>query len=193
MDALIRTGVDLDNTKDVLVSYLQLLLSEQNLTNLRVQLFDEAKCAGLVHPSDNIVRRQKRAVGPTLVTKYATDIAKICYAIKHQQPVSPLLKNGKRSAATFIASRQHQASNNSNTSAVNITVSPQPSNQTQQPTGCCAPHLNSISATATPIVEPTGLSNNVRLTQSNVNMANTSHLMEYGRPIAALMRDISFL
>ena len=82
MDALIRTGVDLDNTKDVLVSSLQLLLSEQKLTNLRVQLFDEAKCAGLVHPSDNIVRRQKRAVGPTLVTKYATDIAELCYAIK---------------------------------------------------------------------------------------------------------------
>ena len=105
MDALIRTGVDLDNTKDVLVSSLQLLLSEQTLTNLRVQLFDEAKCAGLVHPSDNLVRRQKRAVGPTLVTKYATDIAKLCYAIKHQQPVSrTLFKNGKRSAATFIAS-----------------------------------------------------------------------------------------
>ena len=96
MDALIRTGVDLDNTKDVLVSSLQLLLSEQKLTNLRVQLFDEAKCAGLVHPSDNIVRRQKRVVGPTLVTKYATDIAELCYAIKHQQPVSrTLLKKWK--------------------------------------------------------------------------------------------------
>ena len=143
MDALIRTGVDLDNTKDVLVYSLQLLLSEQKLTNLRVQLFDEAKCAGLVHPSDNIVRRQKRAVGPTLVTKYATDIAELCYAIKHQQPVShTLLKNGERSAATFIASRQHRASNNSNTSAVNITVSPQRSNPTQQPNGCCAPMVS---------------------------------------------------
>ena len=76
------------------------------LKTLRTELFNSAKTAGLVHPKDDLVRCLKRAVGPPLVVKYATDIAELCYALKHHRPVPrTLLKNGKRSATTFIASR----------------------------------------------------------------------------------------
>ena len=79
--------------------------SEDQLRQLRTELFDSAKSAGLVHPKDNLVRRLKRAVGPSLVTKYASDIADLCYALKHKQLVPRiLLKNGKRSTTSFIAS-----------------------------------------------------------------------------------------
>lgn len=78
------------------------------LKTLRTELFNSAKTAGLVHPKDDLVRCLKRAVGPPLVVKYATDIAELCYALKHHRPVPrTLLKNGKRSATTFIASRLH--------------------------------------------------------------------------------------
>ena len=83
MDALIRTGVNVDLTKDALVSSLLLSHSEDQLKNLRTELFDSAKDAGLVHPRNNLVRRLKRAVGPPLATKYATDISELCYSLKH--------------------------------------------------------------------------------------------------------------
>ena len=103
--------------------------SEEELRSLRTELFSSAKLTGLVHPGDTLVRRLKRAVGPSLVVKYATDIAELCYALKHQQPVSrTLLKNGKRSATTFLASRLR---NSSITSASNTTASPT-SSSTQQ-------------------------------------------------------------
>ena len=35
--------------------------SENQLKQLRTELFDSAKSAGLVHPKDNLVRRLKRA------------------------------------------------------------------------------------------------------------------------------------
>lgn len=43
-----------------------------------------------------------------------------------------------------------------------------------------------------PPEEPTGLSQSCDVTLTD-DMANTSHLLENGRPIAALMKDITFL
>ena len=59
-----------------------------------------------------LVKRLKRAVDPTLVTKYAADIADLCYTIRNEQIVSrTLLKNGKCSAAAFLASRSRNSPN----------------------------------------------------------------------------------
>ena len=55
--------------------------SEDRLRQLRTELVDSVKSAGLVHPKDNLVRRLKRAVSPSLVTKYANDIADLCYVL----------------------------------------------------------------------------------------------------------------
>ena len=52
------------------------------------------------------MKRQKWSIGPSLTAKYAADIADLCYIVRHQQLVPrTLLKNGKRSAAIFVASR----------------------------------------------------------------------------------------
>ena len=132
MEALIRAGVNLELSKDDLVSSLMLSHSEEQLVHLREEMFDIAKSTSLVHPRDILVRRLKRAVGPPVfIVKYAKDIAELCYALKHQQLVPrTLLKNGKRSAATFIVSRLGKVSS---TSTITPAVSSTPTDPTLQP------------------------------------------------------------
>ena len=78
---------------------------------MRVKLFETAREKGLAHPKDILVKRLKRAIGPSLGTKYAIDIADLCYALRNEQLVPrTLLKNGKRSAAPFIAARSRVSS-----------------------------------------------------------------------------------
>ena len=106
MDVLANIGVNPDLPKNLLISALLRLCPEDDLRDLRIQLFESVKASGLAHPNDNIVKRLKRAVGLSLAEKYAADIADLCYALRHKQPVPrTLLKNGKRSAAAFISSR----------------------------------------------------------------------------------------
>ena len=106
MDAL---GVDPDLPRDTLVSALLQLCTEDDLRGMRVKLYETALDNGLVHPKDILVKRLKRAVGPTLVT---ADIADLCYAIRNEQLVPrTLLKNCKRSAVAFLASRSRNSPN----------------------------------------------------------------------------------
>ena len=78
MDALVCIGVDPDLPRDTLVSVLLQLCTEDALRGMRVKLFETALDNGLVHPKDILVKRLKRAVGPTLVTQYSADIADLC-------------------------------------------------------------------------------------------------------------------
>ena len=106
MNTLVSSGVDPDLPRDTLVSALLQSCGEDDLRGMRVKLFETALDRGLAHPKDILVKRLKRAVGPTLATKYVADIADLCYAIRNEQLVPrTLLKNGKRSAAAFLASR----------------------------------------------------------------------------------------
>ena len=77
MDALDGVGVNPDLPRETLVAAL-LQSSEDGLRDMRVKLFDTALNMGLAHPKDVLVKRLKRAVVPTLVTKYAHDIADLC-------------------------------------------------------------------------------------------------------------------
>ena len=56
MEALIRAGVNLELSKDDLVSSLMLSHSEEQLVHLREEMFDIAKSTSLVHPRDILVR-----------------------------------------------------------------------------------------------------------------------------------------
>ena len=124
MDALDGVGVNPDLPRETLVAAL-LQSSEDGLRDMRVKLFDTALNMGLAHPKDVLVKRLKRAVGPTLVTKYANDIADLCYAIKNEHPPPrTLLKNGKRSASVFMASRSRNPSSHLTPHAVNLPSSP---------------------------------------------------------------------
>ena len=77
--------------------------------------------------------RLKRAVGPTLATKYATDIADLCYAIRNEELIPrTLLKNGKRSATFFLASRSKSLSNGRAPHSNNTPRSPPKSNDCNQ-------------------------------------------------------------
>ena len=128
MDALNGIGVNPDLPRETLVAaLLQSLCTEDGLRGMRVKLFDTALNMGLVHPKVVLVKRLKRAVDPTLVTKYATDIADLCYAIRNEHPLPrTLLKNGKRSASVFIASRSKSPSGRLTPHAVNLpSCSPQ--------------------------------------------------------------------
>ena len=78
MDALVCIGVDPDLPRDTLVSVLLQLCTEDALRGMRVKLFETALDNGLVQPKDILVKRLKRAVGPTLVTQYSADIADLC-------------------------------------------------------------------------------------------------------------------
>ena len=70
------------------------------------------RASGLVHPKYILVKRLKRAIGPSLADKYATDISDLCYALRNKELIPrTLLKNGKRSAATFVASRARDSPN----------------------------------------------------------------------------------
>ena len=62
MEALFRTGVYLEFTKKELVLSLVLSHSDDQLKDLRIELFDIAKSAGLAHSKDSLVRRLKRVV-----------------------------------------------------------------------------------------------------------------------------------
>ena len=168
--------------------------SEEELRSLRAELFSSAKLTGLVHPGDTLVRRLKRAVGPSLAVKYATDIAELCYALKHQQPVSrTLLKNGKRSATTFLASRLR---NSSITSASNTTVSPT-SSSTQQPYLTESEGLSSSHSTSSVSAEPNTVSQTSDATSTEPNeinnLADTSCLADTGTAITALTRELRSL
>ena len=124
MDALDGVGVNPDLPRETLVAAL-LQWSEDGLRDMRVKLFDTALNMGLAHPKDVLVKRLKRAVGPTLVTKYANDIADLCYAIRNEHPLPrTLLKNGKRSASVFMASRSRSPSSHLTPHAVNLPSSP---------------------------------------------------------------------
>ena len=94
MDALTDVGVNPDDLKQ---------FSEDDLRTLRMDLFASAKASGLVHPKDILVKCLKRAIGPSLADKYATDISDLCYALRNKELIPrTLLKNGKRSAATLL-------------------------------------------------------------------------------------------
>ena len=111
MDALASVGVNPDLPRDTLTTALLQSSSEDDLRDMRVKLFKIAREKGLAHPKDILVKRLKRAVGPSLGTKYAIDIADLCYALRNEQLVPrTLLKNGKRSAAPFIAARSRVSS-----------------------------------------------------------------------------------
>ena len=106
MSDLPDIGVNPDLPRDMLARALLQLHAEDDLRGMRENLFAKAKEKGLAHPKDILVKRLKRSIGPSLTTKYAADIADLCYVIRHKQLVSrTLLKNGKRSAAAFVASR----------------------------------------------------------------------------------------
>ena len=118
------------------------------------------------------MRCLKRAVGPPLVVKYATDIAELCYALKHHRPVPrTLLKNGKRSATTFIASWLRCTSIASASDAV---VSPISLSPTLQPNLAESDGLCS---------QPSG----------DINMTDASHFSDTGAAITVLMREVSSL
>ena len=111
MDTLASVGVNPDLPRDTLTTALLQSSSEDDLQDMRVKLFETAREEGLAHPKDILVKRLKRAVGPSLGTKYANDIADLCYALRNEQLVPrTLLKNGKRSAAAFIAARSRVSS-----------------------------------------------------------------------------------
>ena len=79
---------------------------------MRVNLFDTALNMGLAHLKDVLMKRLKRAVGLTLATKYATNIVDLCYEMRNEELIPhTLLKNGKRSATFFLASRSKSPSN----------------------------------------------------------------------------------
>ena len=106
MDALVGIGLNPDLQRENLVAALLQSCTEDSLREMRVNLFDTALNMGLAHPKDVLVRRLKWANGPTLATKYVTDIADLCYAIRHEELIPrTLLKNDKRSATFFLASR----------------------------------------------------------------------------------------
>ena len=108
MDALASVG---DLPRDTLTTALLQSSSEDDLRDMRVKLFETAREKGLAHPKDILVKRLKRAVGPSLGKKCAIDIADLCYALRNEQLFPrTLLKNGKRSAAAFIAARSRVSS-----------------------------------------------------------------------------------
>ena len=65
MGKLNRLGVnlDLESTKEDLVSSLLRSYSEDQLRDTRNRLFEDARSAGLAHPKDILVKRLRRAVG----------------------------------------------------------------------------------------------------------------------------------
>ena len=158
--------------------------SEDQLRQLRTELFDSAKSAGLVHPKDNLVRRLKRAVGPSLVTKYANDIADLCYALKHKQLVPRiLLKNGKRSTTSFIASRLQKS----------------PTVDVDAPTSYLTESHSTSSVPISPaLVRPeesstTSQSCDVWISEHNNNQPNVGHSLGNNKAITALERELSSL
>ena len=133
MDALVGIGVNPDLPRENLVAALLQSCTEDSLRGMRVTLFDTALNMGLAHPKDVLVKRVKRAVGPTLATKYATDIADLCYAIRNEELIPrTLLKNGKRSATFFLASRSKSLSNGRAPHSNNTPRSPPKSNDCNQ-------------------------------------------------------------
>ncbi len=111
MDALTRIGINPELTGEDLVLSLLLHHSEDQLCTARNQLFEETKGLGLAHPKDILVKRLKRANGPSLKKKFAQDVAELAIAIKNEQPVPRvLLKNGKPAASAFAESRERRLS-----------------------------------------------------------------------------------
>ena len=92
MDALTEVGVNVDDPKNVLVPDLLRRFREDVLRSTRNDLFESAKASGLVHPKDILVKRIKRAIGPSLAEKYAADIFELCYALRNKSLI-PRLKN----------------------------------------------------------------------------------------------------
>ena len=112
MDALRQLLGDnfIELPQDEVVKALS-LRREDVLKNARSQLFDQAVATALVHQKDVLVRRLKRACGPSISTKYAQDIATLLYHLKNRTRVTrTLLRNGKRSAADFSESRERRPS-----------------------------------------------------------------------------------
>ena len=145
MNDLIDFGVDPDLTREDMITALLRSSTTESLRGMREKMFDIAQNKGLVHPKDILVKRLKRSVGPTLETKYATDIADLCYVIRNDQLVPrTLLKNGKRSAATFVSSRSghsnQQGPSNSDSAnpSPNLSI-PHDGNSSQANSGCNSP------------------------------------------------------
>ena len=105
MEELRRLGSDVECTSEEMVTTLK-HLPISNLQELRYNLFEEAKTALLVHQNDVIVQRQKRAIGPCLEVKLATDIATLAYHLRNRKFLPrTLLRNGKRSKRMYEQSR----------------------------------------------------------------------------------------
>lgn len=112
MDALHRAQVNLELPREQLSSSLQHSYSEAQLADVRVCLFEEPKGTGLVNRNDVLVRRLKRAIGPSLSKKYADNVADIVYYVKNYQSLPRiLLRNGKRSTAAYNSPRERRPFN----------------------------------------------------------------------------------
>ena len=130
-----------------LVSALLQLCTEDDLRGMRVKLFETALDNGSAHPKDILVKRLKRAVGPTLATKYPADIADLCYAIRNEQLVPrTLLKNGKRSAAAFLASRSRNSPNCQSLSPPQPIDGDKPSDSHSSESLCCPENNRAIAS-----------------------------------------------
>ena len=140
MSALVNIGVNPDLPKDSLISALLESCTEDVLRSTREDLFIHAKEKGLAHPKDILAKRLKRSVGPSLKKKYATDIADLCYTIRNNQPVPrTLLKNGKRSAAIFVAQRDSPRCQSPQQQTNRPNIPP----QSTAPVGLCGPNFPS--------------------------------------------------
>ena len=104
MDALTEVGVNVDDPKNVLVPDLLRRFSEDVLRSTRNDLFESAKASGLVHPKDILVKRIKRAIGPSLAEKYAADIFELCYLFQSRNRL--LLR---RASAALLSPRMRRS------------------------------------------------------------------------------------
>ena len=179
MDALTRIGIDPELTREDLVSSLLFNHSEDQLSAVRTQLFEDTKSHGLAHPKDILVKRLKRANGPSL-KKLAQDIADLTLAVKNNHPVPRvLLKNGKRAASTFVELRERRPS----IAAINTDLSISP---TQRETPSEAPILAPVEQ------EPASLgSKSILMKEINTLRSDLSHLKSEVSDLKREKRDSS--
>ena len=126
MKELQRLGADVKSTSDELVAKL-VHLQITTLQRLRCEIFEAARSAHLVSQDDVIVQRQKRAIGPSLQSKLATDIATIVYHLRNRKSLPrTLLRNGKRSKQRYeqlkcqLSNKLSKDVNNTNKSVMKI-------------------------------------------------------------------------
>ena len=83
MEELRQLGVYECTSKELVARLLPLQIS--SLQRLRCSLFEDAKSANLVGHDDIIVQRQKIAIGPSIETKLATDVATLVYHLRNKE------------------------------------------------------------------------------------------------------------